>query len=571
MLIRNYTAVIIFAVNIFLYGCLPRDNPYDPANPNFIIPEFSCTVYLMDKSTNEKIDNASLVYSYQQITDSVEIDSGGKAFIRINENIAQNKIIIQVRYINSSTHRLSQPFFLSLSRGGRDTTVFLENLNPIPVQWDTDCTFSDSDQVHLVWFACNAERFSFYSLIRHDLYSKTDDTIARIFDRKDTIYTDYDVKENGEYLYTLGVVSTDSQICTGNNLRITIANHSPTPSRIISVKADFFINLRVIWEKNNDSDFFCYTIYRSTDSLNFDSVFSSRDRNDTNWLDLTIDEAAVRYFYCVTTVDEKNLRSKSNIVSGVNRVTIEQDLVYIPEGSFIMGRHGAGVPMNEGPQREVTVAAFLIDRYEVTVERYVLFLNSGNADRYHPDLKKIGIYQTEDGFPLDSAWRFHPVVWINWSDADAFCRWAGGHLPSEIQWEKAARGIDKRLYPWGNDPYQDQTPPVYYRANYVIGYVESDDSGYTFDGARFSAPVGNYSSGVSYYGLYDMAGNVSEWCSDWYANNANESPEFGLRKSIRGGSFKNYLEELTVTSRFSLDPTLRKEDLGCRCVYQADK
>jgi formylglycine-generating enzyme required for sulfatase activity len=105
----------------------------------------------------------------------------------------------------------------------------------------------------------------------------------------------------------------------------------------------------------------------------------------------------------------------------------------------------------------------------------------------------------------------------------------------------------------------------------VIGYVESDDSGYTFDGARFSAPVGNYSSGVSYYGLYDMAGNVSEWCSDWYANNANESPEFGLRKSIRGGSFKNYLEELTVTSRFSLDPTLRKEDLGCRCVYQADK
>lgn len=574
MFIRKYPIVLMLALTFFLNGCLPRDNPYDPANPNFIMPEFSCTVYILDKTSNEKIGNASLVYSYQQTTDTVEIDSGGNAFIRINENVAQNKIIVQVRYINSTTHRLSQPFFLSLSRDGRDTTVFLENRNPVPVQWDTNSTFSDSDQVQLVWFACNAEKFSFYRLIRHDAYSKRNDTIAWFFDCKDTLYFDHDVKENDIYLYSLDVVSTDGQVSTGNELRITMANLSPAPSRIITIKADFFINLRIVWEKNNDSDFFCYTIYRSTDSVNFDSVFSIYNRNDTNWLDTTIDEAAARYHYFVTTVDKLNKRSKSNILSGLNRVTIEQDLAYIPGGSFIMGRHGVGVPMNEGPQREVNLVAFLIDRYEVTVERYVSFLNSGNADRYHTGLENIGIHQTEKGFSLDSTWRFHPVVLINWNDADAFCRWSGGRLPSEAQWEKAARGIDKRLYPWGNDPYQDQKPPVYYRANYVVGYIDSDDSGYVYDGARFGAPVGNYASGVSFFGIFDMAGNVSEWCNDWYSNNANkttESSEFGLRKSFRGGSFKNYLEELTVTYRFSLDPTLRKEDLGCRCVYEPDK
>ncbi len=571
---KKYTAVFLFAVNIFLYGCLTRDNPYDPANPGFIIPEFSCTVYLKDKITNEKVGNAILVYSYQQTPDSIEIDSGGKGLIRIKENLAQNKITVQVRYINSVTHRLSQPFFLSLSREGRDTTVFMENRNPVPVQWDTNSTFSDSDQVHLVWFACNAEKFSYYRLIRHDIYSQRNDTITKLFERKDTFFIDYNVKENNIYIYTLDVVSTENQTSTGNELRITMDNLPPSPSRIISIKADFFINLRIIWEKNNDPDFFCYTIYRSSDSVKFDSVLSIYNRTDTNWLDTTIDEAATRYYYYVITVDKLNKRSKSNIVSGINRVAIEQDLVYIPGGSFIMGRSGVGVPMNEGPQREVNVAAFLIDRYEVTVERYVSFLNSGNADRYHNELKNIGIKENENGFFLDSTWRFHPVVWINWSDADAFCRWAGGRLPSEAQWEKAARGIDKRIYPWGNDPYQDQKPPVYYRANYVVGYVDSDDSGYSFDGAKYSAPVGNYASGISFYGLFDMAGNVSEWCNEWYSNDANKSNdlnEFGLRKSFRGGSFKNYLEELTVTYRFSLDPTLRKEDLGCRCVYEPDK
>lgn len=571
MIIRKYTALL--AAIIFLYGCLTRDNPYDPANPNFILPEFSCVVYLTDKVTNEKVGSANLIYSYQQTTDSVEIDSSGNGLIRIKENLAQNKIIVQIRYINSATHRLSQPFFLSLSREGRDTTVFLENRNPVPVQWDTNSTFSDSDQVHLVWFACNAEKFSYYRLIRHDIYSNRNDTITQLFDRTDTFFIDYNVKENDIYLYTLDVVSKDNKASTGNELRITIENLSPSPSQIITIMADFFINLRIVWEKNRDSDFFCYLIYRSSDSVKFDSIFSIYNRNDTNWLDTTIDEAATRYYYCVTTVDKLNKRSKSDIVSGVNRVTIEQDLVYIPGGSFIMGRRGVGVPMNEGPQREVNVAAFLIDRYEVTVERYVSFLNSGNADRYHTDLKNIGITQTENGFSLDSTWRFHPVVWINWNDADAFCRWAGGRLPSEAQWEKAARGIDKRIYPWGDDPYKDQKPPVYYRANYVVGYVDADDSGYTFDGAKYSAPVGNYASGISFYGLFDMAGNVSEWCNEWYSNDAtkpNESNEFGLRKSFRGGSFKNYLEELTATYRFSLDPTLRREDLGCRCVYEPD-
>lgn len=571
---RMCRVVLLLAAIKFISGCLHRDNPYDPANPNFIMPEFSCTVNFMDLSSNEKINDARLIFSYKQITDTIDTDSSGNALIRIKDNIAQNKISVQIRSVNTPTHLLSQPLYLSLYREGRDTTVFLENRNPKAVQWDTTSIFCDSGQVHLFWFTCNAEKFSFYRLNRYDIYTKKTDILALFSERKDTFFIDSDVIENNVYIYTVDVVSTDSLVSIGNELRITLPNLAPAPTRIITIKPDFFIQLRILWEKNNDSDFYCYSIYRSKDSVTFDSVHSIYNRNDTNWLDSTINEAGVHYYYYIVTTDKSNMQSKSKIMSGVNKVTVEQDLVYIPGGRFFMGRQGAGVPLNEQPMREVDIPSFLIDRYEVTAGRYFQFLNNGNEDRYHVGMENIGIYRNSDGLTLDSAYRYYPVNWISWSDADTFCRWSGGRLPSEAQWEKAARGFDKRLYPWGDDPYLDQNPPTYYRANYVVGYVDSDDFGYKFDGAKHIAPVGNYLGGMSYYGLFDMAGNVSEWCNDWYSVNtvqSAQSPGFGLRRSYRGGSFKNYLNELTVTYRFSLDPTLCKDDLGCRCVYDADE
>lgn len=572
--VMNYPVVFLLMAVFLITGCLNRDNPYDPENPDFVMPEFSCVVCLRDKLTLKKVGNASIIYTYKQISDTIDIDTSGNAFIRINENVSENKIVINVKAINSATHILSHSFYLTLSKEGRDTTILLEDRSPRAVQWDTLGTFSDSNLVNLTWFASNADQFSFYRLIRYNLLTKKNDTIAVITERKDTLYIDNGRMENEEYSYRIDVVSTGNLVSAGNELHITMPNQPPASSKIKSVKGDFFIQLRLLWEKNNDSDFSHYAIYRSTDSISFDSIYAIYSRNDTNWLDTTIDDVAACYYYYIAIVDKFNARSLSNIESGINRVTVEQDLVYIHEGSFTMGRNGTGVPLNEQPQREITLSSFAIDRYEVTVERYVQFLNNGNADRYHNNMEYIGIHRDGTSFSLDSAWKYHPVVWISWSDADTFCRWAGGQLPSEAQWEKSARGNDKRLYPWGNDPYLGNSAPVYYRANYVVGFIDVDDSGYTFDGAKYSAPVGNYASGVSFYGLSDMAGNVSEWCNDWYSNNTvqkSETSGFGLRRSYRGGSFKNYLEELTATYRYSLDPTVRKDDLGCRCAYNADK
>jgi formylglycine-generating enzyme len=555
--------------------CVPRDNQYDPENPGFIMPQFSCTMYLLDDATRVGVDHARIAYVFNNKVDSIAIDSGNTAQIRIEKNIAVNKITVRILRIESATHLQTEPFTITLSRDGRDTTVYLRDRRAQSVLWDTLATYADSGGVRLVWRASNADQFTYYLVVRNTPALKIADTLAEIVNKQDTFFFDRLVRENEVYTYRVYVISSDGSARGNGELAVTMPNRSPSIPKIIEIKGDFFIYLRIRCEKNNNLDFKRSVIYRSADSLSFFPVYTTNMQDDTVWLDTTIDKAAHRYYYFAEVIDKDDLSSVSAVVSGVNRATIEQGLVYIHQGPFSMGRSSGGtdVPLNQQPMHSVMLSSYLIDRYEVTVNRYVQFLNDANGSRYADSMATIGIMRDGSHFSFDPSWANHPMTWLSWSDADAFCKWSGGKLPTEAQWEKAARGDDKRLYPWGQSFYYHQNPPDFFLANYIAGYITVDDSGYSNDGARYTAPIGNYATGVSPYGLYDMSGNVGEWCNDWYANVYPsdtvdpQGPPFGLWRSYRGGSFKNYPEELTATYRFRFDPSARKDDVGCRCVY----
>lgn len=220
------------------------------------------------------------------------------------------------------------------------------------------------------------------------------------------------------------------------------------------------------------------------------------------------------------------------------------EMVLVPAGSFIYGadqreiktllrqlRAGwADIYGYEHPRTTLFLPAFYIDRYEVTNERYSRFVQSV---RRQP--------QRYNSYPQLNAPR-QPVVGIGWQDAEAYCRWSGKRLPTEEEWEKAARGADGRTWPWGND------------ANERI-----------FNGktSEFFAPVavGSYPQSDSPYGVADMAGNLWEMTASVWPNGS---------KVMRGGSFLNRLPEVRVTVRWSARDEVRGANwLGFRCVKDA--
>jgi formylglycine-generating enzyme required for sulfatase activity len=221
----------------------------------------------------------------------------------------------------------------------------------------------------------------------------------------------------------------------------------------------------------------------------------------------------------------------------------------IPAGEFVMGSDGTQALEDERPSHRVWLAPFSIDVHEVTTRQYAAFLAA--SKRPEPwqwetvDLAKHGD---------------RPVIGVTWQDAEAFCTWSGKRLPTEAEWEKAARGTDERRFPWGNHV------PTKELANFALG-------------ARFSynqvlLPVGSNEEGKSPYGLYHMAGNAYEWVQDWYATNYYEvSPERnppgplqGQFKVLRGGSWSDLPKYLLTYGRFKLPPETRNSYTGFRCA-----
>jgi len=198
----------------------------------------------------------------------------------------------------------------------------------------------------------------------------------------------------------------------------------------------------------------------------------------------------------------------------------------VPAGWFLMGsdpRRDPAAGPQEQPQRQVYLGAFEIDRYEVTNAHYLLFVLATGAP-WPP-------YWKADPFTEKMA--RHPVIGITWQEASAYCRWAGKRLPTEAEWEKAARGTDGRLFPWGNQP------AGWGRSN--IAHPGSKR------GLKYPplANVDRYDRGVSPYGIYQMAGNVAEWVADWFnaeyyqdaASDNPQGPGLGQDKVFRGGSW----------------------------------
>lgn len=227
-------------------------------------------------------------------------------------------------------------------------------------------------------------------------------------------------------------------------------------------------------------------------------------------------------------------------------------MIIIPAGEFLMGSpEGQGRP-DEWPQRSVYLDAFEIDQVEVTNERYMRFVKA-TGHRPPPDPFGAGPLQSIKG--LEQL----PVVQTTWYDAKAYCTWAQKRLPTEAEWEKAARGTDGRLYPWGNDP------PTPRRANFDR---EWDDQ-------RTLHAVGSLPEGDSPYGVKDMAGNAREWVADWYdadyyAQAPDRNPQGpekkGVVRSIRGGSWHSPANDIRAAARGRGGFALQTHGTGFRCA-----
>jgi formylglycine-generating enzyme required for sulfatase activity len=218
-------------------------------------------------------------------------------------------------------------------------------------------------------------------------------------------------------------------------------------------------------------------------------------------------------------------------------------LVRIPAGKVIMG-DGEWAPL-----REVYVDEFYIDQLEVTAARYDKFLRA-----------MAGLNPPEGWDDLDLQRDGDlPVVGISWTDADAYCRWAGRRLPTEAEWERAARSDDARPFPWGEDP------PTPERA------VFGRDADGSYEGGLDR--VGQRPAGVSAFGVHDLAGNAFEWVADWYTESFlfddvrnPKGPENGMGRVIRGSGWREPAERMESSRRFFAPADQRLDDVGFRCA-----
>jgi len=231
-----------------------------------------------------------------------------------------------------------------------------------------------------------------------------------------------------------------------------------------------------------------------------------------------------------------------------------ENMVLIPGGPFMMG---SNEEPDEKPIHSVYVDSFYIDRHEVTNRAYKEFCDS--TGREYPDQPK---FRDMDNYLED--YPDYPVVRVSWEDAVAYAEWAGKRLPTEAEWEKAARGgLVKKKYPWGDSPPNHKNQ---YRCNY------GPKARFDRDGFRYTAPVGSFEPNG--YGIYDMAGNVCEWTADWYEPYPGNRWPKGIKefygekfKVARGGSYIAIKPvHLRCANRFKFKPDLKWDYYGFRCA-----
>ena len=248
------------------------------------------------------------------------------------------------------------------------------------------------------------------------------------------------------------------------------------------------------------------------------------------------------------------------LAAGLSLATRAADMISVPAGPFTMG--GAGGGADESPAHEVSLAGYSIDLLPVTNEHFAAFLNATGPtnsqgermfDYDDPDAR---IHRARDRWVADRGYENHPVVEVPWAGARDYCAWRGKRLPTEAEWEKAARGSDARRFPWGN------APPDATRARFAAAY-------------NATVPVHSHPAGASPYGVQDMAGNVWHWVSSAYrpypyrADDGREDPTAGAVRATRGGGHDSSAQEITTTQRgrnLSRNPRSGHHNIGFRCA-----
>jgi formylglycine-generating enzyme required for sulfatase activity len=233
--------------------------------------------------------------------------------------------------------------------------------------------------------------------------------------------------------------------------------------------------------------------------------------------------------------------------------------VYVSAGEFSMGLDSGWD--NEKPMHTVDLGGYWIDQTEVTNAQYTLCVAAGSC------MEPLDFSsQTSDRFK-DSLYANHPVVFVDWNQAKDYCTWAGRQLPTEAEWEKAARGTDERIYPWGSN-FDGK------KVNYcdINCWGNWKDISYD-DGYATTSPVGTYQhEGASPYGALDMAGNAYEWVFDWsglytwgFQRNPT-GPASGTEHILRGGSWGDDIYHIRTVIRSDEPPDFRVDFIGFRCA-----
>ncbi len=277
-------------------------------------------------------------------------------------------------------------------------------------------------------------------------------------------------------------------------------------------------------------------------------------------------------------------------ISGCRPVDKQQDapppgaipagMVYVPGGTTVIGSTDG--PTHERPEFEVEVASFLMDMHPITVSQFAAFVKATNFLTEAEHFGNAGIldYTTQQWRLVEGAtWRHplgpdadpapdaHPVTQVSWNDAVAYASWAGKRLPTEVEWEHAARGANgaRNPYAWGRSLVEDSA----YRANVWNGIFPVSNTGE--DGYLYTSPVGAF--GATPLGLVDMGGNVWEWTQDWYRSYADRDLPFTAtpqsEKSQRGGSFlcePGWCHGYRVSGRSHSTPETSLFHVGFRCV-----
>jgi formylglycine-generating enzyme required for sulfatase activity/predicted Ser/Thr protein kinase len=258
------------------------------------------------------------------------------------------------------------------------------------------------------------------------------------------------------------------------------------------------------------------------------------------------------------------------------------NLLCVPSGKFIMGSDD-GDP-DEKPVHSVSLDAYWIDQTEVTNKMFTKFIEETG---YQTAAEKGGWGNAFTGGKWERVekadWRHpfgpqssiagleqHPVVQVSWDDAVAYCQWASRRLPTEAEWEKATRGMDNRVFPWGNEIPNGNLLNFADDNLQVAWAVTTVDDGY-----RYSAPVGSYPEGTSPFGVLDMAGNVSEWVNDRYSKDYYQvspdinplGPGSGNFYVLRGGAWDVIEMQVRASSRDGFAPFSRFNTAGFRCAY----